>query len=100
MNRFKPVNQRAWWLVLPVLLVQVGDKPTDARLAEIVSIIEEKWPDLGPHAIVTSRPALVIDTVNPATTSKIAISIRMKNTELAQAPTSRNSTRKMTKNKS
>ena len=39
-------------LVLPVLVVQVGDKPTDAQLAEFVSIIEEKWPGLGPHAIV------------------------------------------------
>jgi type III restriction enzyme len=32
--------------------VQVGDKPTDAQLAEFVSIIEEKWPGLGPHAMV------------------------------------------------
>jgi type III restriction enzyme len=39
-------------LVLPVLVVQVGDKPTDAQLAEFVSIIEEKWPSLGPHGIV------------------------------------------------
>ena len=39
-------------LVLPVLVVQVGDKPTDAQLAEFVSTIEEKWPGLGPHAIV------------------------------------------------
>lgn len=39
-------------LVLPVLVVQVGDKPTDSQLAEFVSIIEEKWPNLGPHAIV------------------------------------------------
>jgi type III restriction enzyme len=39
-------------LVLPVLVVQVGDKPTDAQLAQYVSIIEEKWPGLGPHAMV------------------------------------------------
>jgi type III restriction enzyme len=39
-------------LVLPVLVVQVGDTPTDSQLAEFVSIIEEKWPGLGPHAIV------------------------------------------------
>ena len=39
-------------LVLPVLVVQVGDKPTDTQLAEFVSIIEEKWPGLGPHAMV------------------------------------------------
>jgi hypothetical protein len=39
-------------LVFPVLVVQVGDKPTEAQLAEFVSIIEDKWPGLGPHAIV------------------------------------------------
>lgn len=39
-------------LVLPVLVVQVADKPTDAQLAEFVSIIEERWPGLGVHAIV------------------------------------------------
>ena len=35
--------------VLPVLVVQVADKPTDAKLAEIVAIIESEWPDLGPQ---------------------------------------------------
>jgi type III restriction enzyme len=39
-------------VVLPVLVVQVGDKPSEAQLAEFVSIIEEKWPGLGVHAIV------------------------------------------------
>jgi type III restriction enzyme len=39
-------------LVLPILVVQVGDKPTDVQLGEFVSIIEEKWPGLGPHAMV------------------------------------------------
>lgn len=39
-------------LVLPVLVVQVGDKPTDAQLADFVSIIDEEWPGLGPHAII------------------------------------------------
>jgi type III restriction enzyme len=39
-------------LVLPVLVVQVGDKPTDAQLAEHVSIITENWPGLGHHAVV------------------------------------------------
>jgi hypothetical protein len=39
-------------LVLPILVVQVGDKPTEAQLSEFVSIIEEKWSDLGPHAVV------------------------------------------------
>lgn len=39
-------------LVLPVLVVQVGDKPTGAQLAEFVTLIEEQWLDLGSHAIV------------------------------------------------
>lgn len=39
-------------LVVPVLVVQVGDKPSDAQLAELVSIIETQWPGLGPHAMV------------------------------------------------
>jgi type III restriction enzyme len=39
-------------LVLPVLVVQVSDKPTDAQLAEHVSIITENWPGLGQHAVV------------------------------------------------
>jgi hypothetical protein len=39
-------------LVLPVLVVQVGDKPSDAQLAELVSIIESQWPSLGQHSMV------------------------------------------------
>jgi type III restriction enzyme len=39
-------------LVLPVLVVQVGDKPSEAQLAELVSIVESQWPSLGPHALV------------------------------------------------
>ena len=39
-------------LVLPVLVVQVDDTPTDAHLAELVSIIDSQWPGLGPHAMV------------------------------------------------
>jgi type III restriction enzyme len=39
-------------LVLPVLVVQVGDKPSDAQLAELVSVIDSQWPTLGPHAVV------------------------------------------------
>ncbi len=39
-------------LVLPVLVVQVADKPSDATLAELVSIIDSEWPGLGPHAVV------------------------------------------------
>ena len=37
--------------VLPVLVVQVPDKASDAKLGELVSTIEEEWPGLGPHAI-------------------------------------------------
>ncbi len=39
-------------LVLPVLVVQVADKPSDAQLAELVSTIDVEWPGLGAHAIV------------------------------------------------
>ena len=37
--------------VLPVLVVQVPDKASDAKLAELVSTIEAEWPGLGPRAI-------------------------------------------------
>jgi len=37
--------------VLPVFVVQVPDKATDAKLTEIVGTIEEEWPDLGANAI-------------------------------------------------
>lgn len=37
--------------VLPVLVVQVPDKASDAKLAELVSTIEGEWPELSPHAI-------------------------------------------------
>jgi superfamily II DNA or RNA helicase len=37
--------------VLPVLVVQVPDKASDVKLTELVSTIEEEWPDLGPQAI-------------------------------------------------
>jgi hypothetical protein len=39
-------------LVLPVLVVQVADKPTDAHLANIVSIIDSEWGDLRSNAVV------------------------------------------------
>jgi len=39
-------------LVVPILVVQVDDKPSAAHLAEVVSIIEGQWVGLGPHAIV------------------------------------------------
>ncbi len=37
--------------VLPVLVVQVPDKASNAKLTELVSTIEEEWPDLNPQAI-------------------------------------------------
>lgn len=37
--------------VLPVLVVQVPDKASDVKLTELVSTIEQEWPDLGPQAI-------------------------------------------------
>lgn len=37
--------------VLPVLVVQVPDKANEAKLTEMVSVIESEWPDLKPEAI-------------------------------------------------
>jgi type III restriction enzyme len=37
--------------VLPVLVVQVPDKASDAKLTEVVGTIEKEWPGLGPRAI-------------------------------------------------
>ncbi len=37
--------------VLPVLVVQVPDKASDAKLVELVGTIEAEWPGLGPRAI-------------------------------------------------
>jgi type III restriction enzyme len=37
--------------VLPVLVVQVPDKASDAKLTEVVATIEQEWPGLGPRAI-------------------------------------------------
>lgn len=37
--------------VLPVLVVQVPDKATAAKLTELVGTIEAEWPGLGPRAI-------------------------------------------------
>lgn len=37
--------------VLPVLVVQVPDKANDAKLAEMVSVIESEWPDLAADAV-------------------------------------------------
>ena len=38
--------------MLPVLVVQVPDKADEDKLGEIVGVIEDEWPDLGPEAIV------------------------------------------------
>jgi hypothetical protein len=37
--------------VLPVLVVQVPDKASDAKLTELVGTIDGEWPGLGPRAI-------------------------------------------------
>ena len=37
--------------VLPALVVQVPDKTNEAKLGEMVSVIESEWPDLTPDAI-------------------------------------------------
>jgi superfamily II DNA or RNA helicase len=37
--------------VLPALVVQVPDKADEAKLTEMVSVIESEWPDLGPAAV-------------------------------------------------
>ncbi len=37
--------------VLPALVVQVPDKVNEAKLTEMVSVIESEWPDLKPDAI-------------------------------------------------
>jgi hypothetical protein len=37
--------------VLPVLVVQVPDKASDAKLTEVVGTIEAEWPNLGPRAV-------------------------------------------------
>lgn len=37
--------------VLPVLVLQVPDKASKAKLGELVEVIESEWPGLGPHAI-------------------------------------------------
>ncbi|HZJ28145.1 MAG TPA: DEAD/DEAH box helicase family protein [Acidimicrobiia bacterium] len=37
--------------VLPALVVQVPDKANEAKLGEMVSVIESEWPDLKPDAI-------------------------------------------------
>lgn len=38
-------------LVEPVLVVQVPDKASPAKLTETLDVIESEWPDLGPRAV-------------------------------------------------
>ena len=38
--------------VLPVLVVQVPDRASDAKLRELIEVIESEWTGLGPNAIV------------------------------------------------
>ena len=38
-------------LVTPILVVQVADKPSDAHLRELISVIESQWPGLETHAV-------------------------------------------------
>ncbi|MGH9166206.1 MAG: DEAD/DEAH box helicase [Acidimicrobiales bacterium] len=38
--------------VLPILVVQVPDKSSEAKLAEIVGVVDSQWPGLGPDAVV------------------------------------------------
>lgn len=37
--------------VLPILVVQVPDKSSDTKLAEIVGVVDSQWPGLGPDAV-------------------------------------------------
>ncbi|WP_420433465.1 DEAD/DEAH box helicase [Candidatus Poriferisocius sp.] len=37
--------------VWPILVVQVPDKASEAKLTELVEVIESEWPELGPDAI-------------------------------------------------
>ncbi len=38
--------------VLPILVVQVPDKSSEAKLGELVAVLDSQWPDLGPDAVV------------------------------------------------
>jgi len=38
--------------VLPVLVIQVPDRSSDADIAELVSVIEQQWPELGKYSLV------------------------------------------------
>ena len=38
--------------VLPVMVVQVPDKASDSKLAELISVVESEWPGLAADAVV------------------------------------------------
>ena len=38
--------------VLPILVIQVPDKASEAKLAELVGVLDSQWPTLGPDAVV------------------------------------------------
>ena len=37
--------------VMPVLVIQVPDKAGDAKLSELVGVLEAEWPELGPRSV-------------------------------------------------
>ena len=38
--------------VFPILVIQVPDKSSDAKLAELVGVLDSRWPGLSPNAVV------------------------------------------------
>ena len=38
--------------VLPILVIQVPDKSSEAKLGELVAVLDSHWPALGPDAVV------------------------------------------------
>jgi hypothetical protein len=38
--------------VLPILVIQVPDKSSEAKLAELIGVLDSQWPGLGPDAVV------------------------------------------------
>lgn len=38
--------------VVPILVMQVPDKASDTKLAELIGVLDSQWPGLGPDAVV------------------------------------------------
>jgi type III restriction enzyme len=38
--------------VLPILVIQVPDKASETKLAELIGVLDSQWPALGPDAVV------------------------------------------------